>query len=67
MTQRAASLLGILLGKFNPTTYTLLLCIAGLVALTVAAFRWDEVTGWAALGVSLLLLEVRITAARSPG
>jgi len=63
VTGRGVSLLGLLLGKIaNLTAVSLLLCIAGLVFLSVAAFRWDETAGWATIGASLLLLEIRINA-----
>lgn len=58
---------GSLLGRLRAVTAStatqpllLLLCLAGLAALVVAAFRWEEIAGWAALGVSLLLLEARL-------
>lgn len=58
---------GSLLGRLRAVTATaatqpllLVLCVLGLAALCVAAFRWQEIAGWATLGVSLLLLEARL-------
>jgi hypothetical protein len=63
----AASLSGgSLLGRLRATTTAatqpllLILCVLGLTALTIAAFRWQEIAGWATLGVALLLLEARL-------
>lgn len=33
------------------------LSLGGLACLDYAAFRWDEIAGWAAIGVSLLVVE----------
>lgn len=37
-----------------------LLIVAGLVGLTVAAFQWDPIAGWAMAGLSALLLDLCI-------
>ena len=63
MTGRGVSLLGLLLGKIaNLPAVSLLLCIAGLVFLSVAAFTWNLTAGFASIGGGLLLLEVRVSA-----
>ena len=56
-----------LLGRLRAITATapaqpllLILCVLGLAALVVGAFRWHEVAGWIATGVALLLLEARL-------